>query len=177
MQSEHPSRGACGLPRAVRAVLAPCLEWSPRVGRSPESVEDEPGVRRASARILSADRIQRLKEDPTTKGIGVQPWDDGSLKLAVEAALDLRVDETAVSNAVLWSITTEDGENANPTLELATAPSTSGEDARDPAAQENLAAGAWARGGHESHLSSKGRGDPNHLGPPLAATLRPLAGW
>ena len=31
------------------------------------------------------------------------------------------MDETAVSNAVLWWITTEDGENANPTLELATA--------------------------------------------------------
>ena len=36
-------------------------------------------------------------------GIGVSPWDDGSLKLAIEAALDVSEEETAVSNAVLWS--------------------------------------------------------------------------
>lgn len=35
--------------------------------------------------------------------VGVQPWDDCSLKLAVESALHLKSEETAVSNAVPWS--------------------------------------------------------------------------
>ncbi|NMC43644.1 MAG: hypothetical protein GYA46_06980 [candidate division Zixibacteria bacterium] len=35
--------------------------------------------------------------------VGVQPWDDCSLKLAVESALGIKSEETAVSNVVPWS--------------------------------------------------------------------------
>lgn len=37
------------------------------------------------------------------EGVGVGPWDDGVLKLAVEAALGVDAAQTAVSNAVPWS--------------------------------------------------------------------------
>lgn len=57
-------------------------------------------------------RINRLYAEETS--VGVQPWDDGSLKLAVEAALQVRAAETAVSNAVMWSQTGSGGTNKNP---------------------------------------------------------------
>src|SRR5262245_34630412 len=47
-------------------------------------------------------------------GVGIQPWDDGSLKLAIHAALDMRPEETAVSNAVPWSQRQSGGQNENP---------------------------------------------------------------
>jgi hypothetical protein len=47
------------------------------------------------------------------ESLGVSPWDDGSLKIAIEAALKLHSLETAVSNAVLWS-RTEANKNLNP---------------------------------------------------------------
>jgi len=40
------------------------------------------------------------------------------LKLAVEAALGIRAGQTAVSNAVPWSLVDEKGNNKNPTPEL-----------------------------------------------------------
>lgn len=67
---------------------------------------------------LTADeRMERLgfweKED-----IGVYPWDDGSLKLAIEAAFGVKASETAVSNAVPWSQRGESGQNINPGIVL-----------------------------------------------------------
>lgn len=61
------------------------------------------------------ERIFRLGRDGH---IAIQPWEDGSLKLAVEAALGIRAAQTAVSNAVPWSLVDEKGNNKNPTPEL-----------------------------------------------------------
>ncbi|TVR36941.1 MAG: hypothetical protein EA392_13945 [Cryomorphaceae bacterium] len=59
-------------------------------------------------------RINRLYE--WHDKVGVLPWDDGTLKLAVEAAFGLKEDETAVSNAVPWSLVSKSGKkNMNPT--------------------------------------------------------------
>lgn len=46
--------------------------------------------------------------------VRIQPWDDGSLKLATEAALKAKSCYTAVSNAVLWSQRSDTGTNINP---------------------------------------------------------------
>lgn len=46
------------------------------------------------------ERMQRLS-DPGNLGVG--PWDDGTLKFALKAALDLAPEDTAVSNSVPWS--------------------------------------------------------------------------
>jgi hypothetical protein len=56
-------------------------------------------------------KFSRLK-NPDNLGIG--PWDDGSLKLAIHAAFNEMPQNTAVSNAVLWSQITAEGNNANP---------------------------------------------------------------
>lgn len=62
-------------------------------------------------------RINRLYE--WENKVGVLPWDDGTLKLAVEAAFGLKADETAVSNAVPWSLVSKSGKrNINPTKSL-----------------------------------------------------------
>ena len=50
--------------------------------------------------------------------IGVSPWDDSSLKLAIEAALKVKASETAVSNAVLWSQRGDSNQNINPNIDL-----------------------------------------------------------
>lgn len=66
----------------------------------------------ARLRAMSpAARIRRLGID---EQVGVEPWDDGSLKLAVEAAFRIDAAETAVSNAVLWSQVDRRGRNRNP---------------------------------------------------------------
>ncbi len=57
-------------------------------------------------------RILRLYEDG---GNGVGPWDDGILKLAVEAALGARPGTCAVGNAVPWTVSTGKTSNENPT--------------------------------------------------------------
>ena len=63
-------------------------------------------------------RMNRLI--PGLNGIGVQPWDDGSLKLAIEAAFDVKASETAVSNAVLWSQRGNTNQNISPDVNLQT---------------------------------------------------------
>lgn len=67
------------------------------------------------------ERFQRLgRRGPPT--IGIQPWDDGSLPLAMAAVYpDLATTEFAVSNAVVWSLRTVAGTNANPNDELTAA--------------------------------------------------------
>ncbi len=71
------------------------------------------------ARWLSSatpeERIRRLGRGDR---VAIQPWDDGSLKLAVEAALGVEATRTAVSNGVLWSLVDEEGNNKNPTSDL-----------------------------------------------------------
>jgi len=63
------------------------------------------------------ERMQRL--DLKENGdIGIYPWDDGSLKLAIESSMNVQAENTAVSNAVLWSLLTESGANKNPSKEL-----------------------------------------------------------
>jgi hypothetical protein len=61
--------------------------------------------------LSSIKRMQRLYHNPDYPklgNIGIQPWDDGTLKIAVEAALNINADETAVSNACLWSAPSEE---------------------------------------------------------------------
>lgn len=66
--------------------------------------------------LVASERMDRLKMHKN--GIGIQPWDDGSLKLAVESALNKKAENTAVSNAVLWSQRTNTGANINPSNSL-----------------------------------------------------------
>ena len=70
-------------------------------------------------RLLSMsvlDRIQRLYQEPRT--LGIQPWDDGSLKFAQKPALGLNSGETAVCNSVLWSQQNKNGANKNPSGQI-----------------------------------------------------------
>lgn len=46
--------------------------------------------------------------------VGCQPWDDGSLKLALAAAFDVDPERWAVCNGVLWSSVDKSGRNINP---------------------------------------------------------------
>jgi len=59
------------------------------------------------------ERMQRLGAF-SGGNIGIGPWDDGSLKLAVEASLGIKESEVAVSNAVLWSQRGDRNQNKNP---------------------------------------------------------------
>ena len=63
--------------------------------------------------LPSRKRMNRFAEGPA-----VAPWDDGSLRCAIEAAFNLNWRETAVSNAVPWSQVTSEGNNANPSREM-----------------------------------------------------------
>ena len=66
--------------------------------------------------LTSMERMTRLKK--YKNAIGVYPWDDASLKLAVESALKIIACHTAVSNAVLWSQRSNTGANINPSNSL-----------------------------------------------------------
>lgn len=52
--------------------------------------------------------------DCTFPELDIKPWEDGSIPLALKAALDLNPFETAVCNGCLWSAR-EKGRNINPT--------------------------------------------------------------
>lgn len=60
-------------------------------------------------------RMTRLRGGSS---VGVAPWDDGSLKLAVASAFGADCSQIAVSNAVPWSRRKDDGSNANPSAEM-----------------------------------------------------------
>lgn len=79
-------------------------------------------------RILAAapaERVQRLYWEGSTD-LGIAPWDDGTLKLAVAATWPLlSPDGFAVSNAVLWS-QTSGARNINPEEALCAGQSRSG---------------------------------------------------
>ena len=49
--------------------------------------------------------------------LDIKPWEDGSIPLALKAALGLDPFETAVCNACLWSLR-ENGKNVNPNDEM-----------------------------------------------------------
>ena len=61
-------------------------------------------------------RYSRLNVDKTQ--VRITPWDDKTLPFAIEAALGVRAEECAVSNAVPWSQVNEADDNANPSQEL-----------------------------------------------------------
>ncbi len=64
-------------------------------------------------------RCDRLnKRFPIDSIVGVYPWDDGSVKIAIEAALGVKASETAVSNAVLWSQRGSSEQNITPGISL-----------------------------------------------------------
>ena len=77
---------------------------------------------KALRKLDSEDRMKRLGLNGLCQEneIGVGPWDDGSLKLAIKAALGVSEKETAVSNAVLWSQRDPNNpnKNANPDSDL-----------------------------------------------------------
>ncbi len=64
--------------------------------------------------LLAQPPETRLRRLPREDRVGVQPWDDGSLQLAVRAALSLKPEQAAVSNAVPWSQRERSGRNKNP---------------------------------------------------------------
>jgi len=68
--------------------------------------------------LKSRDAVGRMTRLRDGTDVGVQPWDNGPLKLAVEAALCVDSRETAVSNAVPWSRCSAEGANANPSPEM-----------------------------------------------------------
>jgi hypothetical protein len=62
----------------------------------------------------SEDRMRRLPNAPDSVGVG--PWDNGRLPLALKAAFpDIQVDQVGVSNAVPWSCCKPNDTNKNPT--------------------------------------------------------------
>ncbi len=69
-------------------------------------------------RLKALDSRGRMKRLYAGASTGVAPWDDGSLKLAVESAFGADCSQTAVSNAVPWSRRRDDGSNANPSSEM-----------------------------------------------------------
>ena len=66
--------------------------------------------------LTSTGRMKRL--GCIGDDIGVYPWDDGSLKLALLAAFGCDPEQTGVSNAVLWSQRGARKENVNPDINL-----------------------------------------------------------
>jgi len=60
----------------------------------------------------SNEKILRLYD--SKNNVGVYPWDDGSLKLAIESSLNVEESKTSISNAVLWSQRNQTGANKNP---------------------------------------------------------------
>lgn len=66
----------------------------------------------ALKKMLPNEKFLRLYKN--SNNIGVYPWDDGSLKLAIESSLEVKSYETAISNAVLWSQRSQTGANINP---------------------------------------------------------------
>lgn len=62
------------------------------------------------------ERLRRLPRDADR--VGVQPWDDGSLKIAVAATFGKDPNRTAVSNGVPWSLSGEGATNVNPSEDL-----------------------------------------------------------
>ncbi len=67
--------------------------------------------------MTPATRIRRLTAR-TDRQLGIMPWDNGLLKIAVEVMLGCRAEETAVGNAVFWSLVDHQDRNVNPTAAM-----------------------------------------------------------
>ena len=65
--------------------------------------------------MTQREKVTRL-QDPND--LRIMPWDNGSLKIALKATLDIDPASTAVSNAVLWSQTYDKTSNKNPSKSL-----------------------------------------------------------
>jgi hypothetical protein len=66
--------------------------------------------------LSKKDRYLRLYLDILPDGIGIQPWDNGALKLAALAMYPKEsLERFAVSNAVPWSVVKGNDSNKNPT--------------------------------------------------------------
>lgn len=65
-------------------------------------------------KLRSLSIIEKFFRLTDPNSIGIQPWDDGSLKLAIESAFGVSARATAVSNAVVWSQVSPEGNNRNP---------------------------------------------------------------
>lgn len=112
------------LPRTIPAILPePYIPFVPETWNGVLVLGEAQhlGKRNLSYRtwLLGADRLTRftrfrLEND----ALGIAPWDDGTLRFAVEASLGLLAEECAVSNAVPWSQVSENDDNANPSREL-----------------------------------------------------------
>jgi hypothetical protein len=68
--------------------------------------------------LLQQDAKGRMRRLYDYDRIGVAPWTDGTLQIAVEAALGVKAEQTAISNAVPWSLVTAGGANLNPSSDL-----------------------------------------------------------
>ncbi|MBI3272719.1 MAG: hypothetical protein HYZ53_27275 [Planctomycetes bacterium] len=61
----------------------------------------------------------RMTRLPGPHGVGVGPWDDGPVRLALKAVIpSVKLAQVALGNAVPWSRLSESGANANPSEEL-----------------------------------------------------------
>lgn len=70
-------------------------------------------------RLIRMNRKERFMRLSDIDNLGIQPWDDGTLKLAVSSVFPFEsLHSFAVSNAVLWSQTDERGNNKTPDEEL-----------------------------------------------------------
>lgn len=65
--------------------------------------------------MTSNERILRLQSE---EDLGIQPWDDGSLKLAIESAFNVTAEDTAVTNSIFWSQIDKFGNNRTPSSQL-----------------------------------------------------------
>ena len=81
-----------------------------------KSNDDYVGILQKMSKRNRIERLYRAFE--TENRMRIQPWDDGSLQLAVEGALGIRPQETAVSNSVMWSQRKRNGTNMNPSSKL-----------------------------------------------------------
>jgi hypothetical protein len=105
-------------PALGAVVPEPCIPYLPSRWNKTLVLAEAQNLGKRSAAYVArlkamspTDRIRRLGMNGR---VGVEPWDDGSLKLAVQAALRIDAAETAVSNAVLWSQVDRRGRNQNP---------------------------------------------------------------
>jgi len=115
---DHP------LPDSDRVVVSyPYIPWVPSDWNGILVLAEAQNLSKTNAdyrnnlrNMLPNEQVRRLHHDRIS--LGIEPWDDGSLKLAVDAALDARSAQTAVSNGVLWSQVTDTDANQTPSDKL-----------------------------------------------------------
>ncbi len=124
--------------------------------------------------LTAQQRYERLYLDGDR--VGIQPWDDGTLKFAVEAAFRIAASETAVSNAILWSLRKSELANERPSRELGKASSLVWKDLLALLKPSHvIAAGAEARGVLEIALKDRPQPKRTHWALPSPRVLLPLS--